>query len=98
IRDKLVTGVQTCALPILQREPDSLRRERSDRFSLHRCLVFREARSCFAKDNLACVCRVEWKFAAPFARHKTGNSPYSWHSGSTRSEERRVGKEGRELR
>src|SRR5687767_15723845 len=80
IRDKLVTGVQTCALPI------SLRRSGA-----------REGDHVFVTGRLGGPARAIQAFSA-------GQAPAAWdrerfaHPLPRRSEERRVGKEGRSRR
>src|SRR5205823_9181665 len=93
IRDKLVTGVQTCALPISPARPCStIRRRRADaRRTEGRRLIRRRELSGAERRISSRHCRREeslrqappvWRQRAPFPS-------------SLRSEERRVGKEWR---
>src|SRR5207244_9727884 len=73
IRDDLVTGVQTCALPIL---------------------AVRMVASGVCHSDLSVITeRSEWQ--TPLATMRTATSFRFGVSSVTRSEERRVGKEGR---
>src|SRR5205823_8811811 len=79
IRDKLVTGVQTCALPISPAEADATRRAR-------RCA----AGDAAAAVGLACAAVKPDDVTHVRLRHLLGES-----RSCQRSEERRVGKECR---
>src|SRR5205823_7280209 len=83
IRDKLVTGVQTCALPISDgRRPAGTRAGSACRSLLHRPRALR---------RYAARCRSP----PPAARASPGCRWKESHAASARSEERRVGKEWR---
>src|SRR3989441_2738033 len=79
IRDKLVTGVQTCALPIFPVLDEFTAAGRCGAAGLGLCTVNYFS---LAYSALACL-RMEMSGSASF------------HSARKRSEERRVGKEGR---
>src|SRR5258708_27362580 len=80
IRDDLVTGVQTCALPIWDVRRSMSREQRQSRFSSPVVHKFIPTRS-----------RASYSNVTPKA---AGPSLHDWRTDS-RSEERRVGKEGR---
>src|SRR5205823_10071495 len=89
IRDKLVTGVQTCALPI------SLFKTRDA--AIWEAPTFRPTISCFfARFFFALLGLGTPGFRAFFGRRKSSESLISlFRSMCLRSEERRVGKECR---
>src|SRR5207247_7812519 len=87
IRDPLVTGVQTCALPILARNSDLCRSATSSWRLFSSSSWNRRAFSSERADWVAKVLRSSTTSA--------GNSPGAFRF-SERSEERRVGKEGKE--
>src|SRR5207248_5360571 len=93
IRDRTVTGVQTCALPISIDACESTRPERHSSESRRP-----DRRHCTA----SCQCsgwRWSWRRSDTTACRAEYPAGDSWDPGNiekTRSEERRVGKEGRE--
>src|SRR5439155_10719278 len=92
IRDGHVTGVQTCALPIFA-EVDRIRKaiERHGETLLRRLYTEKERDYCEQFRN-----KYE-RYAGRFAAKEAGMKALGtgWRRGVRRSEERRVGKEGR---
>src|SRR5205823_10918667 len=90
IRDKLVTGVQTCALPIFQLD---------DRGVFFEDGPQRKPRGQ-QRDSAASPLDARYRSAAQavamvFERHQAGLRHGGQRTQGVRSEERRVGKEGR---
>src|SRR5205823_12143419 len=95
-RDKLVTGVQTCALPILRQIP-SLGPIRS---ALAVALIqtphrFRTKRQLWAYSGLALETRTSAEYCYVQGGLRRSKKQISIRGLNQRSEERRVGKEGR---
>src|SRR5205823_10923626 len=91
IRDKLVTGVQTCALPIssLVLERGALLRQ-----LLHRPLVGAVGgEPQLAADLLILIVERQQRPAPQPRQHAEGRTPAHPYEIGVRSEERRVGKE-----
>src|SRR5687767_15620941 len=85
IRDKLVTGVQTCALPIL-----SPQRSQDPQNLAGKILRF-TPEGAIPKDNPI-------PDSAAYILGIRNTQGFDWRTDGTRSEERRVGKEARLLR
>src|SRR5205823_11845423 len=91
IRDKLVTGVQTCALPIL-RTPQLLRSSRE--VARESCVVVRSTIAARSSAQTPAGQRKPRRRESERANRAGSSAPRS-RPGRLRSEERRVGKEWR---
>src|SRR5205823_9231880 len=86
IRDKLVTGVQTCALPIWMCPRNVCICLRAGLIS--NCPAY--LRRCWPRKSKPSSIEVRWVF---IGESSSPRSPRNWTT--SRSEERRVGKEGK---
>src|SRR2546422_8968205 len=92
IRDVAVTGVQTCALPILDRYFESILKEQSDPEAIGSVTALAERRRTeeIRRSQVKAVVHPVQLIDATVLMQRA-----EWQLESARSEERRVGEEGR---